>query len=71
MQVRLQSTCSSKPDALTVEGFLDRGREADLATDGRSMEMVSGIVFVPVAPQEDTPSCRWLKPVANALGNGH
>jgi hypothetical protein len=33
------------PTALRTAGFLDRGRETGLATDGRSMETVSAIVF--------------------------
>jgi hypothetical protein len=49
MEVRLQSRCSANADALTVAGFLDRGRETGLATDGRSTLTVSAIVFVPVA----------------------
>jgi hypothetical protein len=36
--------CCANADALTVAGFLDRGRETCLATDA-----VSLIVFVPVA----------------------
>jgi len=45
MEVRLQSRCSASADALTVAGFLVRGRETGLATDGRSMVTVSAIVF--------------------------
>ena len=37
-----------RADALTVARFLDCGRETGLATDGRSMVMISAIVFVPV-----------------------
>jgi hypothetical protein len=51
MYARLQSKCSANADALTVAGFRDHGREMDLATDGRSMEMVAAIAFVPVASQ--------------------
>ena len=40
---------SANADALTLAGFLDRGRETGLATDGRSTVTVSAIVFVPVA----------------------
>jgi hypothetical protein len=36
-------------DALTVADFLDRGREMDLAADGRSMVPVSAISVIPVA----------------------
>ncbi|MGC1564114.1 MAG: hypothetical protein WA820_30290 [Bradyrhizobium sp.] len=32
-----------------VAGFLDRGRERGVATDGRSVVTVAVIVFVPVA----------------------
>ena len=42
-------------DALTVAGFLDRGRETGLAAGGRSMVTVSAIVFVPVASRQHTP----------------
>jgi hypothetical protein len=37
-----------RADALTVAGFLDRGRETGLATDGRSTVTASLIVFVPL-----------------------
>ena len=49
MSVRLQSRCCASADALTVAGFLDRGRGTGLATDEPSLLTVSVIVFVPVA----------------------
>jgi hypothetical protein len=45
---RLQSRSSANANALTVAGFLDRGRETGLVTDGRSMVTVWA-TFVPVA----------------------
>jgi hypothetical protein len=46
--IEVQRQCR-RADALTVAGFLDRGRETGLPTGGRPMVTVSAIVFVPVA----------------------
>jgi prophage regulatory protein len=56
MHARLQSRCCASADALTVAGFLDRGR---------SMVTVSAIVFVPVASRQDTPIAvfAWMERV--------
>jgi len=71
-KVHLQSRCCASADALAVAGLADRLREiAALAAGGRSLATVAAIVFVPVGPQEDTPTCRWLNPVLKDLGNGH
>src|SRR4051812_6764047 len=43
-------------DALTVAGFLDRGRQTGLATGWRATATVSVIVLVPVASRLDTPT---------------
>jgi len=42
MYVRLQSRCCASADALTVAGFLDRGRETLMAT-GATVSVVSVI----------------------------
>jgi hypothetical protein len=56
MYVRLHSRCSANADALTVAGFLDRGR---------SMVTVSAIVFVLVASRQETPiaASAWMERV--------
>jgi hypothetical protein len=51
MYARLQSRCSANADAVTVAGFLDRGRETGLATGAT----VSVISVIPVASRQDTP----------------
>ena len=54
-EVRLQSRCSANADALTVAGFLGRGRETGLATERRLLATVSGIACGPVASPQDSP----------------
>ena len=48
-------------DALTVAGFLDRGRGTGLATGARSMATVSVISVIPVASRQPLSRKSWRR----------